>query len=69
MNDTGEMTGLNDEARTRIAGLEKATGRPYAEWRAIVTALGTARHGEILSRLKAEHGLTHGFANLLALPR
>ena len=61
------MSGLNEEATTRIAGLERATGRPYAEWRAIVTGLGTDKHGEIVARLKSEHGLTHGFANLLAL--
>lgn len=61
------MSALSDEATTRIAGLERATGRPYSEWRAIVAGLGTDKHGEIVTRLKAEHGLTHGFANLLAL--
>jgi hypothetical protein len=61
------MSGLTDEARTRIAGLEKGTGRPYAEWRAILAGLGTDKHAEIIARLKAEHGLSHGYANLLAL--
>ena len=61
------MSELSEEARTRIAGLEKGTGRPYAEWQAIVAGLGTAKHGEIVARLKAEHGLSHGYANLLAL--
>jgi hypothetical protein len=61
------MSGLSEEAASRIAGLERATGKPYPEWRAIVAGLGTDKHGEIVARLKAEHGLTHGFANLLAL--
>jgi predicted transport protein len=61
------MTDQRDEAATRIAGLEKATGKPIAEWQAIVRGLGTDKHGEIIAALKAQHGLTHGYANLLAL--
>ena len=61
------MNELNDEARGRIAGLEGATGRSYQEWRAIISTLRTDKHGEIVARLKADHGLSHGFANLLAL--
>jgi hypothetical protein len=61
------MDGLTDEALTRIAGLEKGTGRSYADWRLIVAGLGTEKHAEIVARLKAEHGLGHGHANLLAL--
>ena len=50
-----------------MAGLVTATGRPYGEWRAIAAGLGTEKHGEIVTRLKAEHGLGHGYANLVAL--
>ncbi len=67
MSQTADLSGLSDEALARIAGLEKATGRPYGEWRTIVSGLGTDKHGEIVARLKAEHGLGHGYANLLAL--
>ncbi len=61
------MTGLSEEARTRIAGLEKGTGRSIADWQAIVARLGTDKHAEIIAALKDDHGLTHGYANLLAL--
>lgn len=61
------MTQLSEDARTRIAGLEKGTGRSIAELEAIVRGLGTDKHGEIVAMLKRDHGLTHGYANLLAL--
>jgi predicted transport protein len=46
--------------------LEEKTGKPLQEWVALARGLGAARHGEIVSRLKAEHGLGHGYANLVA---
>jgi hypothetical protein len=36
-------------------------------WVAVVGASGRAKHGEIVSWLKSEHGFTHGNANLVAL--
>jgi hypothetical protein len=47
--------------------LEEKTGRSLAEWQATVKGLGLAKHGEILKALKTEHGLSHGYANMLAL--
>lgn len=47
--------------------LEASTGRSVDEWLAIVRGLGLERHGEILAALKRDHGLTHGYANMLAL--
>jgi len=47
--------------------LEATTGRSVDDWLAIVRGLGLQRHGEILAALKRDHGLTHGYANLLAL--
>ena len=47
--------------------LEEKTGRSLADWQATVRALGLAKHGEILKALKTEHGLSHGYANMLAL--
>jgi hypothetical protein len=52
---------------TMPATLEEKTGRSIAEWQATVRALGLAKHGEILNALKSEHGLSHGYANMLAL--
>jgi predicted transport protein len=47
--------------------LEEKTGRSLAEWQATVRGLGLTKHGEILKALKSEHGLSHGYANMLAL--
>ena len=47
--------------------LHEKTGRTLAEWQANVRDLGLAKHGEILTALKRDHGLSHGYANMLAL--
>jgi predicted transport protein len=47
--------------------LQEKTGRSLAEWQATVRGLGLTKHGEILKALKQDHGLTHGYANMLAL--
>ncbi len=52
--------------QTMIDNLPEKTGKPLAEWQAIVAASGAAKHGEIIKLLKGEHGVTHGFANLIA---
>lgn len=48
-------------------GLQDKTGKTLAEWVAIVTKKGLTKHSEIMGFLKSEHGLTHGFANFVAL--
>ena len=47
--------------------LHAKTGRTLAEWQALVRGLGLTKHGEILKALKEQHGLSHGYANMLAL--
>ena len=47
--------------------LEEKTGRSLEEWQATVRGLGLSKHGEILKALKQDHGLSHGYANMLAL--
>jgi hypothetical protein len=42
------------------------TGRTIAQWVAIANAPGLQKHGEIVKFLKAEHDLTHGYANRVA---
>lgn len=51
---------------TMISNLEKNTGRAFSEWITEVRALGTLKHGEVVSYLKTKHGLGHGYANLVA---
>jgi hypothetical protein len=52
---------------TMPATLGEKTGRSLTEWQATVRGLGLTKHGEILKALKQDHGLSHGYANMLAL--
>jgi hypothetical protein len=47
--------------------LEEKTGKKWAEWLTIAKATGLSKHGEIVAQLKKEHGLGHGYANMIAL--
>ena len=51
---------------TMIHNLEVKTGKSLQQWIAIVKKSGLEKHGEILTLLKGKHGLTHGYANLVA---
>ncbi|MFO0958536.1 MAG: DUF4287 domain-containing protein, partial [Isosphaeraceae bacterium] len=57
---------IDDAVGTMIANLEEKTGQSLDAWLKIAAATGKAKHGEILAILKQEHGLTHGYANLVA---
>jgi hypothetical protein len=47
--------------------IEKKYGRPVEEWlevvRAAVAANPAAKHGQLVTLLKDEHGMGHGHAN------
>jgi predicted transport protein len=58
---------LDAAVQTMIDNLEKNTGKSLAEWAALVRNSGLAKHGEMIKYLKSEHGLTHGYANMIAL--
>lgn len=49
-----------------IKNLEDKTGKKFSEWIKIVKKSKLTKHGEVLKLLKEEHGLTHGYANLIA---
>ena len=53
-------------AAAMLTNLPEKTGRTLGEWRTLVGASGLEKHGQIVKFLKAEHGVTHGFANLIA---
>lgn len=50
-----------------IDNLHKNTGISLEGWIEIVKKENLAKHGEQMKFLKEQHGLTHGFANLIAL--
>ncbi|MEZ4766570.1 MAG: DUF4287 domain-containing protein [Calditrichia bacterium] len=51
---------------TMIQNLEEKTGKSINEWIAIVKTSGIEKHKAIIDFLKSEHGLTYGYANLVA---
>jgi predicted transport protein len=53
--------------QTMIKNLEKQTGKSLDEWVKIAEASKLSKAREITNFLKAEHGLTFGYANLIAL--
>lgn len=54
-----------DMVETMKASLLEKTGKSVDHWIVLVRESGLAKHGEQMKLLKAEHGLTHGFANLV----
>lgn len=50
-----------------IANLATTTGKTLEEWQAIVAERNWIKHGEIVAGLKSEFGLSHGYANQIAL--
>ena len=50
-----------------IAGLREKTGKSLEEWLKILRSSKLSRHKEFMNLLKNEHGLTHGYANMIAL--
>ncbi len=54
-------------ANTMIANMKENTGKTLEQWIAIAKKSGAAKHGEMVKLLKADHGMTYGFANLVAL--
>ena len=60
------MATPEEQLATMLANLPDKTGRPLEEWVGIVTAEGLEKHGQIVKFLKSEHGVTHGFASLIA---
>ena len=53
-------------AAAMIAKLPEKTGKSMDQWIKLVGATGAQKHGEIVKWLKGEHGVTHGYANLIA---
>jgi len=61
------MATVEEALQSQIRNIEGTYGRPIQEWIDLTRASGRTRHGEIVSWLKAEHGMSHGAANRVAL--
>jgi hypothetical protein len=53
-------------AAAMIANMKEKTGKTLEQWIKIADGSGAKKHGEIVKLLKSDHGMTHGFANLVA---
>lgn len=52
-----------------VANLKETTGKTIEEWRAVITAAGLEKHGEVVAHIKSVYGVTHGYANQIAMHR
>lgn len=57
---------MDKALETMIANLKKNTGKSLDQWVVLVRKQKFEKHGGAMKFLKGEHGLTHGFANLIA---
>jgi hypothetical protein len=48
-------------------GILKATGKSLEAWIQVVRKSNITKHTDIMNLLKAEHGISHGYANFIAL--
>lgn len=53
-------------AQSMIDNLPEKTGKTLPDWLKITKSCGLEKHGQIVGMLKADYGITHGFANLIA---
>lgn len=60
------MASPEEMAASMRANVAEKTGKPMADWQGVIKQSGLEKHGQILKMLKADHGVTHGFANLIA---
>lgn len=59
-------TSPEEQLKTMLANIPDKTGKPLTEWKKLIAKSGHEKHGTIVKFLKAEHGVTHGFANLIS---
>tara|TARA_R110002094_G_scaffold173123_2_gene154540 strand:- start:211 stop:780 length:570 start_codon:yes stop_codon:yes gene_type:complete len=60
------MATPDEMLQSMIANMPEKTGRSLDEWLVLAGTVSERKHGKILAWLKGEHGLTHGYANLVA---
>jgi predicted transport protein len=60
------MATPEEMAAKMVANLKEKTGRTLDQWLKITRASKLEKHGQLVAHLKSEHGIGHGFANLIA---
>lgn len=59
-------TSPQDAEASMIANLKEKTGKSLEQWVKLAASSKRTKHGELVKFLKDDHGLTHGYANLVA---
>ena len=59
------LENANPSMQTYVANIEKTTGKNVDHWAAIVKKSKLTKHGELVMMLKKDHGITHGYANMI----
>ena len=53
-------------AESMVRNLPEKTGKSLSEWLEVCKSSGLAKHGALVKHLKGDHGVSHGYANLIA---
>lgn len=61
------MATPDEMAATMLRNLPEKTGKSLADWHKVLKRSKLEKHGELIKLLKSEHGVTHGFANLIVV--
>lgn len=56
---------MDKALQTMIDNMPEKTGKSLSEWKTILKEKSFAKHSEGVKYLKAEHNVTHGFANTI----
>lgn len=56
----------DQQLQTMLNNLPDKTGKTLDAWKKLIAPTKLEKHGLIVKFLKADHGVTHGFANLIA---
>lgn len=56
---------MDKALQTMISNMPEKTGKSLEEWKTILKQKNFDKHGEAMTFLKGEHGVTHGFANTI----
>lgn len=56
-----------EQIQTMISNMPAKTGKSLEQWYKLIQAKKLETHGEIMKLLKSEHGVSHGFANTIAI--
>ncbi len=56
-----------EATQTMINNLPEKTGKSLEQWFALIKSKKLSKHGDIMKLIKGEHGVSHGFANSIAI--